>query len=97
MKKIKKIRFNALAGYIRDFRTQSIGEEVGWYEKNDILGVIFFDYTDQLYNAIILGQDENLQFRWALLYIKVIVPGERHNFQDERGGFEIVELFKPSG
>ena len=63
MKKIKKTRFDALAGYIRDFRTQQIGKEVGWYEQNNILAVIFFDYTDQLYNIIILGQDENLKFR----------------------------------
>ncbi|MYE07887.1 MAG: hypothetical protein F4X95_03965 [Oligoflexia bacterium] len=63
MKKIKKVRFNALAGYIRDFRTQSIGEEVEWYEKEDVLSVIFFDYVDKLYNVIILGQDEDLRYR----------------------------------
>lgn len=63
MKKIKKVRFNALAGYIRDFKTQSIGEEIGWYEKEDVLSVIFFDYVDNLYNVIILGQDEDLRYK----------------------------------
>ena len=62
MKKINKVRFNALAGYTRNSGL-IIGEETGWYEKENILGVIFFDYVDELYNIIILGQDENLRFR----------------------------------
>ena len=33
MQAIKKVRFNALAGYIRNARTQSIGEEKGDLSK----------------------------------------------------------------
>ena len=55
MKKIKKVRFDALAGYIRDFRTQLTGKELQWYEQENILGLIFFDYTDKLYNTIYFG------------------------------------------
>ncbi len=63
MKQIKKVRFDALAGYIREPLSQEIGQEVGWYEKENVLGVIFFDYPDKKYNVVVLGQDECLRFR----------------------------------
>lgn len=63
MRKIKKVRFDALAGYTRNSAIVGIGKEVEWYEKENVLGVLFLDYIDKKYNVIILGQDDLLKFR----------------------------------
>lgn len=65
MQRISRIRFDALAGYIRDPRSVLVSEEIAWYSHDDerLLGVILRDTVDDDYVSIILGRDERHCFR----------------------------------
>jgi len=65
MQRISRVRFDALAGYIRDPRYVLVSEEIAWYSNDDerLLGVILRDTVDDDYVSIILGRDERHCFR----------------------------------
>lgn len=65
MQRISQLRFDALAGYIRDPRSALVSEEIGWYSNDDerVLGLILRDTVDNDYVSIILGRDERHCFR----------------------------------
>lgn len=65
MQPVSRIRFDALAGYIRDPRSALVSEELGWYSDNDerVLGLLLRDTVDDDYVSIILGRDERRCFR----------------------------------
>jgi hypothetical protein len=51
VRKIPRLRFDALAGYCRDPRSAISGEEVGWFEYGDAsaLGLLLMDRQDRDY------------------------------------------------
>lgn len=65
IKELSRLRFDALAGYIRDPRTVVMFEELEWYATIDerLLGMVVRDCTDDDFGWIILGRDERLRFR----------------------------------
>jgi hypothetical protein len=65
MKRLSRLRFDALAGYIRDPRSALVSEELAWYGEQDerVLGVILRDTVDDDYVSIVLGRDERQCFR----------------------------------
>jgi hypothetical protein len=65
MKPISKLRFDLLAGYVRDPILFVISEELEWYEAGNekVLGVLFFDRTDKDFGACVLGRDKTKRFR----------------------------------
>jgi hypothetical protein len=65
MQAISKLRFDSLAGYVRDPILFVISEELEWYEAGNekVLGVLFFDRTDEDFGACVLGRDRKKQFR----------------------------------
>jgi hypothetical protein len=65
MQRLSRLRFDALAGYIRDPRSALVSEEIGWYSDNDerVLGLVLRDTVDNDYVSIILGRDERRCFR----------------------------------
>jgi hypothetical protein len=61
---ISKLRFDALAGYVRRLGAYIMGEELAWYEHpSGVLGTLIRDVTDGDFGGIILGPDENQVFR----------------------------------
>lgn len=65
MKQISRLRFNALAGYIRSPQTLILSEELDWYsEANErVLGVLIKDGTDEDYSCIVLARDRVGRYR----------------------------------
>ncbi len=65
MRRLSQVRFDALAGYIRDPRSALVSEEIGWYSDSDerVLGLLLRDTVDEDYVSIILGRDERRCFR----------------------------------
>lgn len=65
MKAIPKLRFDALAGYVRDPVVFVITEELEWYEAGNekVLGVLFRDRIDDDYAVCVLGRDKRRRFR----------------------------------
>jgi hypothetical protein len=66
MKKISRLRFEALAAYCRHPTTLYDAEEVFWYETADgqIVATIIRDRCDNDYSGIILARDETERFRF---------------------------------
>lgn len=66
MKKISRLRFEALAAYCRHPQTLYDAEEVRWYEAADgqIVATIIRDRCDNDYAGMILARDETERFRW---------------------------------
>lgn len=66
MKKISRLRFEALAAYCRHPRTLYDAEEMRWYEAADgqIVATIIRDRCDSDYSGMILARDETERFRW---------------------------------
>ena len=62
---ISKLRFEALAGYIRDPNTVLIFDELEWYATADerVIGILVRDRIDDDFGCIVLGRDERLRFR----------------------------------
>jgi hypothetical protein len=65
MHRLSQLRFDALAGYIRDPRSALVSEEISWYSNDDesVLGIILRDTVDDDYVSIILVRDEQRCFR----------------------------------
>lgn len=65
MKQISKLRFDALAGYVRPPVIHFLLEELGWYEEANekVLGVLFLDLHDRDYGYSVLGRDQRKRFR----------------------------------
>src|SRR3712207_2124461 len=65
MKPIPKIRFDALAGYVRLPTARLIAEELEWYEESNekVLGLLLRDVHDQDYAYCVLGRDRRKRFR----------------------------------
>ena len=65
LKSLQEIRFDALAGYIRDPRTALVSEEIAWYSDAEerVLGVLLRDTIDNDFVWIVLGRDERRCFR----------------------------------
>jgi len=65
MQRLSRLRFDALAGYIRDPRSALVSVEIAWYCNDDerVLGVILRDTVDNDYVSIVLGRDERHCFR----------------------------------
>lgn len=62
---VSKIRFEALAAYIRDSHTVVIFEELEWYATADerVIGMVVRDRIDDDFGCMVLGRDERLRFR----------------------------------
>ena len=65
IRKISKLRFNAIAGYIRKLSSYAISEELKWYEdaNSRVLGVLLLDLIDGDFGGIVLGRDVDRKFR----------------------------------
>ncbi|HKS27599.1 MAG TPA: hypothetical protein VJS44_07255 [Pyrinomonadaceae bacterium] len=65
MKAISKLRFDALAGYVRIPTARLIVSELDWYEEGNekVLGVLLLDIHDQDYGYCLLGRDRKKRFR----------------------------------
>lgn len=65
MNSISKLRFDAIAGYVRNPILFVISEELEWYEAGSgkVLGVLFLDRTDKDFGACVLGRDKRKRFR----------------------------------
>lgn len=65
IREIDERRFQALAGYTRDYRTILYLQELSWFETDDgrVLGVQFRDRTDRDFAWLSLGRDERARFR----------------------------------
>jgi hypothetical protein len=65
MKKISRIRFDALAGYARQPGTHLIFEEGEWFEHENerLLGTAVRDTTDGDFGAIVMGRDKLGRYR----------------------------------
>lgn len=76
MRPISFARFNALAGYARDFRTSRSAEELGWYQHADerVLGLLVMDRMDGDYAGIVFARDEQEQYRWTRMTEFVPTP-----------------------
>lgn len=62
---ISKLRFDALAGYIRQLSSFIVAEELAWYSHDDgrVLGVLLLDRSDGDFGGIVLGRDARKRFR----------------------------------
>jgi hypothetical protein len=62
---ISKLRFDALAGYVRRLGAYVVGEELAWYEHPSarVLGTLIRDVADDDFGGIIMGPDGNGVFR----------------------------------
>jgi len=61
---ISKLRFDAIAGYVRRLGAYIVGEELAWYEHpSGILGTLIRDVTDDDFGGLIMGRDQNGVFR----------------------------------
>lgn len=67
VRRITRLRFDALAGYCRDPRSEVYAEEVGWFEYGDAraLGLLLLDRTDGDYGGLVLQRDRKGRFRAA--------------------------------
>jgi hypothetical protein len=65
VQRLSKLRFDALAGYIRDPRSVLVSKEIAWYSSDDerVIGVVLRDTEDNDFVSIILGRDERHCFR----------------------------------
>ena len=65
IKSLSRMRFEALAGYIRNPGTILFIEELEWHSTTDerVIGLLVRDRVDHDYGRIILGRDERLRFR----------------------------------
>lgn len=65
MKLVSPLRFDALAGYVRDPRFFFVGEDVGYFEEGNerVLGVLVRDQIDNDYGGVVLARDRSLKFR----------------------------------
>jgi hypothetical protein len=65
MKPISKLRFNSIAGYVRNPILFVISDELEWYEAGNekVLGVLFRDRTDNDFGLCVLGRDQLKRFR----------------------------------
>lgn len=65
IKEITKARFDAFAAYSRHPMAAMMSEEVAWLadDAEHVLGVVLRDLTDSDFLYLVLGRDENGQFR----------------------------------
>jgi len=65
MKRLSKLRFDALAGYIRSPYSVLFAEELDWFQEGDekLLGLVSIDTTDNDYVATVLARDKRGRFR----------------------------------
>jgi hypothetical protein len=62
---IRKLRFDALAGYARQLGAHVISDELAWYEHPNgrVVGTVIRDQADGDFGGIIMGRDEVDRFR----------------------------------
>src|SRR5687767_11584816 len=67
MERISKLRFDALAGYIRSPYSVFFAEELDWFQAGNekLLGVVSIDTSDHDYVATVLARDKRGRFRWV--------------------------------
>lgn len=65
VREIEERRFEALAGYTRDYQTILYLQEFAWFETDDgrVLGLQVWDRTDRDFAWLVLGRDERARFR----------------------------------
>ena len=65
MRRLSKIRFDALAGYARQPLALLMAQELGWFEQGNerLLATLIRDQEDSDYAAIIMGRDRKGRFR----------------------------------
>jgi len=65
VRRISRLRFDALAGYSRQPSAELFAAELEWYEHQtgSVLGVLILDRTDEDFGGIIVGRDEGKRFR----------------------------------
>jgi hypothetical protein len=65
MNPVSLLRFNSLAGYVRDPHVFLISEELEWYEAENerFLGLVLRDRTDNDYVYVVMARDRLKRFR----------------------------------
>ena len=65
MKRLSKVRFDALAGYSRSPYANLFAEERAWYEEANekLLGVVSLDVADRDFVWMVLARDAKNRFR----------------------------------
>lgn len=65
MRAISQLRFNSIAGYVRNPHVFLLGVELEWYEVGNekLLGIIILDVTDKDFGYVILARDRLKRFR----------------------------------
>ncbi|WP_295705412.1 hypothetical protein [Brevundimonas naejangsanensis] len=73
---IPERRFQALAGYTRDYRTIAFLQEFAWFESDDgrVLGVQMWDRFDRDFGWLALGRDERGRFRAIDVNSSLVTP-----------------------
>src|SRR6476646_10381660 len=73
MKRLSKLRFDALAGYIRSPYSVFFAEELDWFQAGDekLLGLVSIDTSDLDYVATVLARDKRGRFRAVELQINL--------------------------
>jgi hypothetical protein len=73
MKRLSKLRFDALAGYIRNPYSVFFAEELDWFQSGDekLLGLVSIDTSDNDYVATVLARDQRGRYRAVDLEINL--------------------------
>lgn len=67
MRRISKLRFDALAGYARLPMAQIMAEELGWFELQGslVVGAVIRDREDNDYGGLVFAPDAKHRYRWV--------------------------------
>src|SRR5262245_246546 len=73
MKRLSKLRFDALAGYIRSPYSVFFAEELDWFQAGEekLLGLVSIDTSDNDYVATMLARDQRGRYRAVDLEINL--------------------------
>lgn len=93
MRRISRLRFDALGGYARAPLAVLTGEEVGWFEYGDAaaLGLVLMDRQDRDFAGLVFQRDRKLRFRGSGM-TTAFHPTSRRAEVDLRRALERVVL-----
>ena len=62
---ISRLRFDAVAGYVRNLSSYVLSEEIAWYEhaNRPVIGTLLRDRVDDDFGGIVMGRDGRGRFR----------------------------------
>src|SRR2546429_800326 len=78
MRRLSKLRFDALAGYSRSPRLPLSAQELAWYDEADekLLGVVSVDLQGRDYVYTVLARDARNRFRFVDVVTNIVSQDE---------------------